>query len=64
MYSGTRQTTENRISRAFITQYPLINIISIANASLHFEFKHLPAPQHSGLELGTFTELQVKPKSL
>lgn len=66
LYFGARQRTENRLSRVFITQYPLINIIRFPNASLHVEFKHLPppTPPHSCPELATLTELQVKLKSL
>lgn len=64
MYSGARQRAENRLSRVLMTKYPLIKVIRIPNAKLHFEFKHPSTPQHSRLELGTLPELQVKLKSL
>lgn len=44
LYSGARQRTETRLSRVLITQYPLINVIRVPKARLHFKFKHSPCP--------------------
>lgn len=44
MYSGARQNTEKKLSRIFITQYPLTNVTRITNVRLHEEFKHSPSP--------------------
>lgn len=43
-YSGARQKMEKKLSRGFITQYPLTSVTTITNFRLHEEFKHSPPP--------------------
>lgn len=42
MYSDARLRTKNKLSKAFITPNPLVNVIRIPNASLNFEFPSPP----------------------